>query len=1072
MRKIFLLFAVLLLTSSTLMAQNRTITGTVRSNDKNEPLIGVAVQVKGSNVGTTTDTSGHFSLTATNLQSIVVGVRYIGYAYQEKTLRIGEMNADFKLVPISNSLDEVVVVGYGTQKKVHLTGAVATINTKAIQDIPTTNLSEAIKGQLPNVSVSGGDTRPGAAGAITIRNPKFGNNLSSPTTTPLYIIDDAFRTPADFNLLDQSEVESISILKDGAAAIYGVQGANGVIIVKTKHGKAGAAKVEYAGSYGLSDAAMLPKMMTGLQQATYLNDYYQTQNNYNLNELGFNTVTNAKVAGYYTPDELSYFANPANETYWLPVAWKTATVERHALNVSGGTDKATFFAGGSYVKQGSNFDGVNTDKWTYRASADAKVAKGLKVGLSVSGDIYQSKSFWFKTSGESLDDDVGTLAKTPQWTKYYIDGNPVLLTPSGNASKDNINFFEIQKSGDYTQQNNYILNVAANGRYDVPFVPGLSATITYNRNINNFFGKQYGSTHQFYQYSGTGTNGHIPGGTIVGTPPPIKNGDRVRLNPNYTNTYQLNDIINYQRKFGKHDISFLALYEQSENYMEGVAAEADGTFVGGKDNQNFTYGTQSTNQASLVKEYGRKAYATRLDYNYDSKYILQLAFRADANTNFAPGHQWGYFPSGSAGWVMSDEGFFKNNIKFVNFFKIRGSVGLLGNDNTSPWQFVNSYKFATGHAAVFGNGGGSSNTTLDRGTTVEPNILLANPDVTWDSNLKVDVGFDAEFFSNRLSVSADYYHDHRYNMLTKLSASVPFLIGATLPAENKLSINSFGYEISVGWKDHIGKDFTYNFNPYFAWSDARNVLIDQPTGNIGTYLDVAGKSDDPGFLGYRYLGIFKNQAQVDSWLTTHPGYTIFGEAPQPGMPYYQDVRGPKDANNQYTAPDGKIDSEDLDYIAKKSSNHYNVGLNFGGSYKSITLGVTMGISYGGYGQVEGDARATATALENAPAFWADHWTPTNQDAKYPAPYFSKQYNVPSALWYRSSTTFKVTNMNLSYNLPKKFADALGVASLRVYAVATNPFNFYNPYSDYRDNGSTFDTYPTIKTYSFGLNVGF
>lgn len=1063
MRKIYLLFSVMLIFSITLKAQNRTITGTV-NDEKNEPLPGVTVQVKGSSLSTSTDANGKYSIKATNLQSVVIGVKFIGYNYQEKTLRQGEMNADFKLEPSNSDLNEVVVVGYGEQKKIHLTGAVATVNMHAIEDIPTTNLSQAIRGQLPNVTVAGGDSRPGQNGTITIRNPKFGSALVS--TQPLYIIDDAFRTQADFNMLDQSEVESISVLKDAAAAIYGVQGANGVIVVKTKRGKAGAPKVSYAGSLGLTTAVELPHMMTGIQQATYLNDLNQTNNNYNLNDLGINTVTNGKVPAYYTPDELAYIANPANNTDWLRYAWKTAQEQRHALSVTGGNDKATYFAGASYVNQNSNFSGVNTDKWTYRASADVKVASNLKLGLSLSGNVYKTKSYFFKTSGESLDDDVYTLAKTPQFQKEFINGNPVLLTPSSSASKDNESFFQLQKSGDYTLSNTYMMNIAVNGKWDVPFIKGLSVSSNYNRNINNQFNKQYGSDHIFYQYSGQGTNGHIPGGTIIGTPT-IKNGDRVRLSPLLTEQYQLDAIINYDRQFGKHHISFLALYEQSEQYFEGVNAEADGTFIGGLDNQNFTYGTQSTNQATgNIGEYGREAYATRLNYDYSDKYLVELAFRADANTHFAPGRQWGYFPSGSLGWVASQEDFFKS-LKFVDYFKVRASAGLLGNDNTSAFQYQTNYSFATGHAASFGN------PTGDRGVDVEPNILLANANAHWDSNLKTNLGFDMAFLNNRLTATVDAYFEHRYNLLTTLSASVPFLIGAKTPTENYSSINSFGYEISFGWKDKIGKDWTYNFNPFFAWSDAKNILIDQAAGVAGTYLDAQGKSDDRGNLGYHYLGIFRTQAEVNSWLTTHPGYTEFGDVPKPGMPYFADVRGPKDpsAPGGYDAPDGKINTEDQDYLTNKSSNHYNGGLNFGVSYKSISLGITPSISWGGNSFIEGTALSAATATSNRPAFWADHWTPTNTNAKYPAPAWTNENSKPSNFWLVNSTSFRITNLNLSYTLPQNFATKLGVSSIRAYFVAVDPFNLYNPYS-FRDNGNAYDTYPVVKTYSFGLNVGF
>ena len=331
MRKFFYLFSVLLLISSTLKAQDRTITGVV-TDEKGLPMPGVTITVKGSTIGTITNADGKYAVKATNLQTVVIGAKFIGYTYQEKGLKQGEMNADFKLLESQNNLDEVVVVGYGTQKKTHLTGAVSSVEMKNIQDIPTTNLAASLRGQLPNVNVAGGVARPGENATIQIRNPVF--FAKDGKTDPLFIIDDNQRTLTDFNLLDASEVESISILKDAAAAIYGILGANGVIIVKTKRGKAGAPKVTYSGSYGLSDAVQLPSMMTGLQHATYLNDYEQTKNNYTLSPTGVIGTGTTKDAAYYSPDELDHFAK--NSSDHLREAWQSSYITRHALTVSGG----------------------------------------------------------------------------------------------------------------------------------------------------------------------------------------------------------------------------------------------------------------------------------------------------------------------------------------------------------------------------------------------------------------------------------------------------------------------------------------------------------------------------------------------------------------------------------------------------------------------------------------------------------------------------------------------------------------------------------------------------------------
>lgn len=1050
------------------------VTGTVK-DDKGEPLPGVSVKIKGTNSGTSTDVNGVFRLNLpTGNETLIFS--FIGFKVREVAVA-GRISFAITLQAEASALDEVVVVGYGTQKKIHMTGSIASVNVKEIEDIPVGNLSAALRGQLPAVSVSGGVNRPGETGTITIRNPIF-YSKDGGSTEPLYIIDGAQRTSADFNLLDQSEIDNISILKDAAAAIYGILGSNGVVIVTTKRGKAGAPKISYSGSVGMSDAVMLPKMMNSLQLATYLNDAAQVNQSiggHTIDEHGFidGSSTN-KLASYYTPDELDYFSN--NSTNWLEQAWQTAYMTRHSLNASGGSEKATYFAGASYMNQNSNFSGVNTDRWTFRASANSKVTNGLSVGFSVSGDINKNKRYFFKQGSESLDNDIKSLTQVPQWQQYYYNGTPVLLTSSTSGSTENTNFFEIQKSDNYTLINNYVLNVLANVDYEVPFIKGLKASVAYNRNINNAFGKQYGTRFTFYQYSGLGENNHIPGGTLVKTVT-LTNGDRVRLNPSITESNQFNGTLSYNRKFGKHEITGLALFEQYEMSLEGVAAEADGVIIGGKDYQNFTTGTQSSNQASLAKEYGREAYAGRINYSYADKYLIELAFRADANTNFAPGNQWGYFPSGSIGWVASEEDFVKDNLNFFDFLKFRASIGLLGNDSTKPFQYQENYKFETGKAAVIGTNGTLSNG--DRGLVVDPNVAIANRNIQWDKNLKTNFGIDMQFLNSRLSVTADGFFEHRYNMLTTLSSAVPLTIGAAVPSENYSVVNTFGYELSLGWKDKIGKNWSYNFNPFLAWNDNKVIKTDQPVGNIGTYLDVIGQSSDQGVQGYHYLGMLRTQADVDALLASYQAkgfdptkVTILGQKPAPGMLYYEDIRGPKDASGQYTAPDGKITSEDQMFLTDRASNHYSLGLNFGGSYKSLSLSVTMGMSFGGQSTIESDARSIATATSNRPEFWADHWTPENTDARYPSPYYNNSVNnVVSEFWFMNSFTFRVTNFNLSYTLPAKFTNKLGVGNVRAYLVGTNPLNFYNPYS-YRDNSSTYLTYPTLKTYSFGLNVGF
>lgn len=1087
MRKIFLFFSVLLVLSSALKAQTRTVSGVV-TGDKGETLPGVTIKVKGSSTGTQTDIDGKYSLKVTSLQNVVITATYIGYAYQEKTLRGGEVNADFKMMPSATDLNEVVVVGYGEQKKIHLTGAIAVVDTKQIQDIPATDLASTLRGQLPGVSINGGNTRPGInTSSITVRNPTFFVKDAT-LTQPLYIIDDIFRDQTAFNSLDQTEVESISVLKDAAAAIYGIQGSNGVVVVRTKRGTAGQVKVNYSGTYGTSGAVALPKMLNGVQQATFLNDYYATgqiAGGHTIDPHGYidGSATN-KLTTYYTPDELDNFAQPGNSTDWLRYAFKNATLQRHTLSASGGTDKATYFAGATYVKQTSNFAGAQADRWTYRASVDAKVANGLKVAISLSGSISNDFKYYFKQGGESPDNDFKILTSAPMFTKFYYNGLPVLITgaagtPSNTNLLEQFNYFAALDLHDYTLSKPTVLNINPTVTYDVPFVKGLKLTANYNRQITNQYGKQVGTNYLAYQFAGLGENNHIIGGNIINTVTQ-KNGDIVRLNPVFYNTYEASGTLSYNRKFGKHEITFLGLYEQQEAYNEGVQAYVEGLLPGGYDNQNFAIGAMTSSQAGFISQSGRQAYAGRLNYNYANKYLFEGLMRADGTYFFAPGRRWGYFPSFSLGWVASEEGFFKRNVKFMDFLKVRGSIGFLGTNAIKTISYAENYNFGQqSKAAVFGGNG-------DRGLAIFQNVALANDQIRWDNDTKINGGLDMQFLKNRLGVTIDGFYDHRYNMLATLTSSTPLVVGAAVPAENYAQINGFGYEVSVSWKDQIGKNLSYYVSPWVAWSDDRVVKVDQAAGLAGTFQDAIGQSEDRGVFGYKYAGFFRTQAEVDSYLAAHPGYKINGTVPKPGMLYYEDIRGQKNpaAPGGYNGPDGIIDANDQTYLTSRQNNHFSGGFNFGGSYKNFTLQVVTSLGWGGMGAYESEALSpfkaysNATQIANRPILWTpgNYWTYSNPDAALPSPYWisknSGSNDLTSDFWFKSSFQFRMTNLNLSYALPKSIVSKLGVSSIRAYVNCVNPLNFYNPYS-YRDNGvGTYETYPLVKSYTFGLNVGF
>jgi TonB-linked SusC/RagA family outer membrane protein len=1074
LRKISLPLLFMLLAGTMLFAQDRKITGKVVDQSDGTGIPGVNVSIKGIPSNVSTNGDGAFTIQVKNNTDVLV-FSYIGYIRQQITVGT-QTSIIVKLVSENKNLEDVVVVGYGVQKKISLTGSVATADIKKVEDVPALSLTAALRGTAPGISISGGTQRPGQGTTVTIRNPVVLSKDSQQGTNPLFVIDDVIRTQADFDLLDQTVVESVSILRDAEAAIYGVSGSNGVVIVRTKRGRQGAPKISFSSSAGLSNATKLPELMSGLQLGNFVNDYLNTAvyqqtipgtlvNNY-INADGFKVnngvAETTRQPLWYTPDELNYFA--ANNHNWLAEAFQTSRVLRQALNISGGNDKVTYFVGANYTDQNSNFKGVNSYKYGVRASVDAKLSKRLTVSASVSTDVSYSRSYYYKLNGtsESLDNDVATLQNVNPWSEYFINGNPAVLGSSNTGGLENVNYFLIQNSDNFTGGKSYATNILGKVTYEIPGVKGLLATATLNKNINSSNTKQFGTTFTYYKYAGLGDNKHIPGGDLLATYT-IKNGDRIRLNPVFSDTYQLNAGLTYGRSFGKHNISALALFEQREQSTEGVAAMVEGLVAGALPYQTFAVGTQTSTQSSQISEAGFQSFISRINYDYDNKYLLQLVYRADGSSRFAPGNNWGSFPAASAGWVASQEDFFKRNVSWINQLKFRVSVGLTGTDATKPYQYMANYNLGTGSSggAVFNEG--------DRSIAIRANNAIPNELVVWDKVLKTNYGVDMAFLKNRLTFTGEYYKSFGYNLLTTLSSSVPATIGAAAPTENFGKVNVYGVEFSLGWKDKIGENFSYSFTPFYTWYDQKNILIDVASGIKGTLEDLTGKSPDQGDFGYKSLGIIRTQAEADAIIAQRSAAAggvsnvkIIGNPLQPGMINYEDVNG-----------DGIIDVKDRQYITDRKSNHNNLGLNFGGNYKSLSFSVVMGMSWGGKTSIGGlkPSGTGASVYDNRASYWADHWTPTNTGAAFPNPYFSSTSET-SDFWFVSATQLGITNANLSYTIPTNWTSKIGINSIRVYAQATNPVQFINPFpGKYRDFSSALGTYPTLKTYSFGLNIG-
>ncbi|WP_207492330.1 SusC/RagA family TonB-linked outer membrane protein [Aridibaculum aurantiacum] len=1050
-------------------AQQRVITGTITAQDTKEPIAGVTVSIKGLTVSTSTNEKGEFSIPVGGSET-VLRFSSIGYTYQE--VNVGErssinvvMNKDQK------QLDEVVVVGYATQKKAHLTGAIETIKASEIEDLPVSNLGAALAGRVLGLGVSGGNTRPGSAAQLTIRNP-LSLSKDGGSTSPLFVIDGIIQVAPNganddtwFNNLDASEVENITILKDAAAAVYGSRGAYGVVLVTTKRGKAGSPKISYSGSYGWNDEAYRTKMLSAYEFGQYMN----IMNGPN------GEAAQPSQNRFFTPDELDRFKRINYD--WLDPVWKSAYNTRHSLNVSGGVDKATFFANVSYYAQNGNLSTLDFKRWTYRAGGDVRIGNSVKAGLQVAGNSSSRVKTFNKIGGENDENDYRNLLLTPRYIPSYIDGLPVRIPGTDQLSQ--YHFYEIERLGNLAADKDRALNVNMYVEYEAPFLKGLKGRVNFGKNFGFNNGSQIGTQYRLYNFVGSGTNRHIldSGATLPATNASqlFSNGNRLYYSNNNSENYQLNFMANYARQFGKHSVSGLFSVEKSEasNYQQDVWRDQPIPSTNGQFNTAF--GTIDGRTSG--NESGSLGYIGRVNYAYDDKYLAEILFRSDASTRFAPENYWGNFYSTSLGYVISKEKWF--NIPAIDFLKLRYSFGKLGADNTRPWQWRQRYTFQNNG----GTFGGTSVGAMSPGMRME---VAPNRNATWSEEYKNNLGVDAKFFRSRMSVTMEGFYNKGRNMLIERTEAVPVTVGGSVASENYAAVDFFGYELGLGWNDKIGRDFRWSIDTRFSWYD--NIAHKDnfsPTADRFPWVRGPGQSRDNGKWGYDYLGMFKTPEDVQAYIAKHGITQVFGTPAsqlKPGMLYYRDVRGPAiqnpDGSWTFAGPDGIIDENDQIQLAKRVNNNYGFGVTLRASYKGVSLDAVIAGSWGGYAEVDGNARKKmnndiSRNFQSRPAIWNNIYDPElNPTGTMPNPHWEAISLSPTSdFWRVSSFRARVRNINLNYSLSRSVAQMLHVSSARVVLTALNPFNLANPYT-YKDSEGPYDIFPTLRTYSVGVNVTF
>jgi TonB-linked SusC/RagA family outer membrane protein len=1035
-----LLLCLLIGSSLSLYAQEKTVRGTIIDKKTQAPLQGVTIKVKNGTQNAITDAKGVFSIKVPSAES-VISVSFVGYGIYET--KVGSNTSlSITLTELTNQLDDVVVVGYGSKKKSNILGAIASIKAEEIEDLSVANLGSALVNRVPGLSVNVASGKPGASTTLTIRNPTLfaASGRLGLTTDPLYIIDGLTMAKSDFDNLDASLVESISFLKDASAAVYGAAGAKGVVLVTTKKGKPGKAQISYSGYYGNSNATEAPKVLSAYDHAVMLNDGYIANNSADINK--------------FSQADLDLLKSSAPKS-WYDEMWKPSGLTRHTINVSGGTDKITFFAGGNYYNETGNFGDISIQKYGIRSGMNAKITDNISASVSLNTDYSTNDRNTLKGSSTETEDLMTrAIFLTPGWVPLTINGLPNNWAQSPNPPGA-WNPLALFNSGDYEISNAQGLSLNATIEYRVPFIKGLTAKVQYGKVNRSGTSKQYFPTYLAYNFLRSGQNSLLFTNTPTTSPTSkITNTDRLQEGTNFNNSYQLISSLSYAKKFKKNDLDIILLTEQTESAGNSYLNYRNTQQIPGID-QMFAFDAATTTvQLNGASESGKRSYLGRLSYSYDNKYLLDVVTRMDGSANFPSEKRWGVFPSVGLGWKLSEEKFFRENLGFINFLKLRGNIGLVGEDRVQGYQYLARFTQTTG--MLFG-------TSVSNG--LDPNIY-PNPDITWEKSRTQNYGVDAAFLNNKLTFSVDVWNRHTYDGFDDLVAvSLPYTVGIAAGLKNYGIQNSWGTEFSVGYNAAINKDWKFNVQMNFGTSDnqvIQSYYSPSKLGGITEYSDVMiGKSTSKyssSNYGYIAKDILRTQADVDAILAKNPNYKISGAKPQVGFLDYVDV------NN-----DGVIDGNDIVPMFENIASRIGFGITFGVAYKAFKLNANINLSVGGKKFVDTEARKVPTTNQSAPDFWKDHWTPENPNAKYPradAPLAKEN----STFWAVNGTSSRVNNMTLSYTMPQRISAQLGIPSLRAFVSGTNLWGIINPY-DYKDvSTSSFANYPTLRTISFGLNM--
>ncbi|WP_051260497.1 SusC/RagA family TonB-linked outer membrane protein [Bacteroides graminisolvens] len=997
------------------------VTGRVTDQDGN-PVIGATVRVEGASTGVITDMEGNYYI------SIMPGAKlsysYIGYKTVVKTVSVAG-NISVTLQEDTRVIDEVVVVGYGVQKKTTLSGSVSSVSGKDILKSPAMNVTNSIAGTLPGLVVVAQSGEPGADYANMYIRGKSSLNENS----PLVVVDGV--PNRSLERIDPSTIESITVLKDASAAIYGSQAANGVILVTTKRGKVEKLGISASYSAGWSQPTKVPELTNAAEYATLVN------------EISPNT---------YSADEIRKFADGSDpwrypNTDWFDTVLKTWSLQQNAnVTMSGGTEKLQAYVSLSTRSQDGFFknSGSKYAQHDFRANIDGKVNDYISLSLDASMRMEQSN--FLSVGSPRLFRDLMTAS--PILPAVWPNGLP---GPPLDLQNQNNPVVQSTSQAGYNKGENYVFNINAKVNVKIPWVKGLSLTgvAAIDRGLN--YTKKFNKKYDLYTWDGTtvGTDG-LP--TLVKGQ--YGSSSNLVQQLDISKEYLLNLLANYQRTFNKvHDVSVLLGVESIENTSNWFSAERRNYTVSFPDELNFGDPNSQYSNGSNPGKNRWLNYFGRVNYSYKSKYMVEFVWRYQGSSKFASETRWGFFPGVSLAYRLSEEEFWKDSKlgRLMGNLKLRASYGKTGNDLIDPYQYYSLY---AKYWQDFVTGDLTNNSTYYES-------LAANVKVQWEEAEQMNVGFDVTLLDNRLSLTADYFNNLRSKILIPQTASVPDATGMTdiLPDINLGKVRNSGFDFEMAWTDKV-RDFEYRIGLNGGYAKNKIIFFDEAEGALAWQKQTGHPMNSS--LYYEAIGIFHNQEEIDNY--PHMDGTV------PGDIKFKNVNG-----------DDKITGEDKTRIYKSDVPRWTGGLNISARYKGFDASILFQGQAGAVRYVQ--ALGSKDGINYFKSFYDNRWTADNPNANYPRTFNrNEEYWVssenPNTFWLHSTDFIRLKTMELGYTIPATLVRKWGLEKVRVCVSGMNLFTYaphmkdFDPELEYKGDGFAGQGYPIQRILTAGISINF